>query len=287
MEINEIKNLHPCFNRINNKGRMHLPVSPACNIMCEFCDRRIGDEGEEIRPGLSKTLISPEEAPDYVAEALRLCPEITVVGIAGPGDTLATDHAMRAFRAIGKRFPALIKCMSTNGLLLPEKIKEIVDVGVTTLTVTVNAVDPAILSRLNRGILYEGRLYEGEAAALILIGKQLEGIKMAADAGLIVKVNTVLVPGINGSHIGAVARQVGRRGASIFNIIPLIPQNGLKDCQAPDCGEIDAARLEAEAHIPVFRHCEHCRADAVGLLGGKDVGGQIYRQRIRDTFSHG
>jgi nitrogen fixation protein NifB len=154
----------------------------------------------------------------------------------------------------------------------------------------VNAVDPLILSRLNRGILYGGKLYEGEAAALILIGKQLEGIKMAAEAGLIVKVNTVLVPQINGSHIGAIARQVGRRGASIFNIIPLIPQNRLQDCRAPVCEEIDAARLAAEVHIPVFRHCEHCRADAVGLPGGTDVGGQIYRQRvgeILETFSHG
>ncbi|MDR2132769.1 MAG: radical SAM protein [Clostridiales Family XIII bacterium] len=286
MHISEVKNLHPCFGRVNNKGRMHLPVSPVCNIFCKFCDRRIGDCDDE-RPGVTGALVKPKDAPERVAEALKLCPEIAVVGIAGPGDTLATDHAFEAFRAIGERFPNLIHCMSTNGLLLPEKIRDVIDAGVRTLTVTVNAVDPIVLSRLNDGIVYRGAFLTGEEAGLILIRNQLEGIRLASDAGIIVKINTVLVPEINGDHIGAVARAVAKRGASIYNIIPLIPQNKLSNLPAPSCDEIDRARLDAENHIPVFRHCQHCRADAVGLLGGKDVGEQIYHTRVRDTFSHG
>jgi nitrogen fixation protein NifB len=265
---------------------MHLPVSPACNIFCRFCERKIG-ACEDVRPGVAGELVEPKDAPERVAEALRLCPEITVVGIAGPGDTLATDHACAAFRAIGARFPALIRCMSTNGLLLPEKIGDVIDAGVRTLTVTVNAVDPVILSRLNDGIVYHGDPLTGEEANLILIRNQLEGIRLAAEANLIVKVNTVLVPEINGRHIGAVARAVAKRGASIYNIIPLIPQHKLARLSAPSCAEIDRARGDAENHIPVFRHCQHCRADAVGLLGGKDFGEQIYRVRAAETFSHG
>jgi len=32
---------HPCFaaGKPNHKGRMHLPVSPGCNIGCRFCER--------------------------------------------------------------------------------------------------------------------------------------------------------------------------------------------------------------------------------------------------------
>jgi nitrogen fixation protein NifB len=286
MDVKEIKRLHPCLGRENNKGRMHLPVSPACNIFCRFCDRKI-DDGAEMRPGISRTLVKPEDAPARVAEALELCPEITVVGIAGPGDTLATDHACRAFRAIGERFPHLIRCMSTNGLLLPEKIRDVLDAGVRTLTVTVNAVDPVILSRLNDGIVYRGAFLTGEEAGLILIKNQLEGIRLAAEAGLIVKVNTVLVPEINGRHIRAVARAVAKRGASIYNIIPLIPQHKLSELPEPSCAEIDRARGDAEDCIPVFRHCQHCRADAVGLLGGRDFGDRIYQTRVAETFSHG
>jgi nitrogen fixation protein NifB len=271
---------------MNNKGRMHLPVSPACNLFCKFCDRRIGDCDAE-RPGVAAALVTPKEAPERVAEALRLCPEITVVGIAGPGDTLATDHACEAFRAIGERFPNLIRCMSTNGLLLPEKIRDVIEAGVRTLTVTMNAVDPVILDKLNDGIVYHGKLITGEEAGLILIRNQLEGIRLAAEAGLIVKVNAVLVSEINGDHIGAIARAAAKRGASIFNIIPLIPQHKLSGLPAPSCAALDRARHDAEDFIPVFRHCQHCRADAVGLLGGEDLGGRIYRARAAETFSHG
>ncbi|MDR0851940.1 MAG: radical SAM protein [Clostridiales Family XIII bacterium] len=287
MDVKEIKNLHPCFNRESKKGRMHIPVCPACNIMCRFCDRVIGGDSEEIRPGVSRSLILPEKAADYVADALKCCPEISVVGIAGPGDTLATDHAFRAFRSIHERFPDLIKCMSTNGLLLPEKIGDVISAGIGTLTVTVNAVDLRILSQLNDGIVYHGKRYEGEEAGLILIRNQMEGIRLAVAAGMIVKVNTVLAPAINGDHIASIAKQVGKAGANIYNIIPLIPQHKLRDQPIPTCSEIDEARVGAEAYVPVFRHCQHCRADAIGLLGGSDFGGRIYQNRIADTFSHG
>jgi nitrogen fixation protein NifB len=274
------------MGRVKNKGRIHLPVCPGCNMFCKFCDRKI-DDGAGLRPGMSRTLVEPEEAPERVAEALELCPDITVVGIAGPGDTLATDHACRAFRAIGERFPRLIKCMSTNGLLLPEKIRDVTETGVNMLTVTVNAVDPVILNGINDGIVYRGELLTGEEAGLILIKNQLDGIALAADAGLIVKVNTVLVPGINDRHVGAVARAVMRRGATIYNIIPLIPQRKLSHLPAPSCAELDRARNDAERYIPVFRHCMHCRADAVGLPGGRDFGDSVYRERAAETFSHG
>jgi nitrogen fixation protein NifB len=177
--------------------------------------------------------------------------------------------------------------MSTNGLLLPEKIGDVIEAGVRTLTVTVNAVDPVILSRLNDGIVWRGDFLSGEEAGLILIKNQLEGIRLASKAGMIVKVNTVLVPEINGGHIRAVARAVAKRGASICNIIPLIPQHKLSELPAPSCAEIDRARGDAESHIPVFRHCQHCRADSVGPLGGRDFGERLYQTRAVETFSHG
>jgi nitrogen fixation protein NifB len=287
MEHEKIRNLHPCFNAGNNKGRMHLPVSPACNIRCKFCSRVVGGDADEIRPGVAQTLVAPEEAADYVRKALRVFPDITVVGIAGPGDTLATDHAFRAFSNIRARFPELIHCMSTNGLLLPRKIDEVVNADVSTLTVTVNAVDPAILARINGGIVLDGVYLDGAEGAFTLIQNQLEGIRLASRAGIIVKVNTVLIPRINGRHIGTIARAVAKRGASIFNIIPLIPQHLLADERAPGCVEIDASRGKAEQYLPVFRHCQHCRADAIGMIGGPDYGGRVYQKRMEDTFSHG
>ncbi|MCR5634689.1 MAG: radical SAM protein [Lachnospiraceae bacterium] len=288
-DFEELKLTHPCFamGKKGTNGRIHLPVSPGCNIECRFCDRQINDY--EDRPGVTGSILKPEEVTDIIKRSLDVCSDISVVGIAGPGDTLATDNALKTFRIVKENFPKLIKCMSTNGLLLPEKADEIIDVGIDSLTVTVNAVDPEIEAKLNDGIHYHGEYYSGVEGATILIRNQLEGIKKVSDAGITVKVNTVLVPGINDDHIEMIAKTVKEHGASIYNIIPLIPQHKLKDVPAPKCAEIDLARQKAEKYIDVFRHCQHCRADAIGVPGEKDYGDQIYLRRIsvKDTFSHG
>jgi len=284
----DLQNSHPCFGgQKNNAGRIHLPVSPGCNIACRFCDRTINDV--EQRPGVTSKVLEVEECGEILKKALAICPDIKVAGIAGPGDTLATDRALDAFRLIKKEFPDLIKCMSTNGLLLNERADEVIDVGIDSLTVTVNAIDPKIESKLNAYIIYHGEKIEGEEGAKILIKNQLEGIRKVSSAGITVKVNTVLVPEINGDHIEDIARAVSEAGASIYNIIPLIPQHELKNLQAPTCMEIDSARTKASKYIDVFRHCQRCRADAVGVPGKSEYGDQIYQRRlnVRETFSHG
>lgn len=285
----ELTDKHPCYARgkRNQTGRIHLPISPVCNIECRFCDRRINDY--EQRPGVASTVIQPEEAIEVIQKSLELCPAIKVAGIAGPGDTLASDDALKTFRLIRKAFPDLVKCMSTNGLLLAEKAQEVIDADIDSLTVTVNAVDPEIEAKLNRGILWHGKHYTGVEAAEILIRNQLEGIRKVSAAGITIKVNTVLVIGINDEHIEEIAKTVKEAGASIYNIIPLIPQHELKDYPAPTCAQIDGARLRAQKYIDVFRHCQRCRADAIGIPGEKDYGDQVWVSRIahKDTFSHG
>lgn len=282
-----LKREHPCFGgHKKNKGRIHLPVSPGCNIQCKFCERKIDDT--ENRPGVASAVITPEEALGVIGRALQLCPDITVAGIAGPGDTLATPYAIETFRLIQEHYPTLLKCMSTNGLLLAEKADEVISV-IDSLTVTVNAVDPEIEAKINSAIIYHGRKYEGVEAAEILIRNQLEGIKKVSSAGITVKVNTVLIPGINEDHIETVAKKVSEAGATIYNIIPLIPQHELADIPQPTCIQIDGARVKAEKYIDVFRHCQRCRADAIGVPGESDYGDLIYQRRIehKDTFSHG
>ena len=287
MDKERVREQHPCFGARQNRGRIHLPVCPGCNLECRFCDRKINEEEE--RPGVTARLIKPEEAVTYVEKAQRLCPELSVIGIAGPGDTLATDNALETFRLLGRKFPRLLKCMSTNGLLLNERAEELIEVGLDTLTVTVNAVDPAIEAKLINGLVYHGRRYEGEEAGRIIIRNQLEGIRKVAAAGMVVKVNTVLVNEINRFHIGEIARTVKEAGATIYNIIPLIPQHDLKDCEAPSCIDLAAARQQAGKFIDVFRHCQHCRADAVGVPGKNNFSKEVYGSlpHVKDTFSHG
>ena len=287
--IEELEKNHPCFGGCRfNAGRIHLPVSPGCNIACKFCNRAINDVDE--RPGVTSKIISPDEAGSFLDKALELVPNIRVAGIAGPGDTLATDRAFETFRKISEKHPEILKCMSTNGLLLDEKADEIIEIGVDTLTVTVNAVDPEIEAEINDYIIYHDRIYYGIEGAEILIKNQLSGIRKVAAAGVTVKVNTVLIPGINDEHIEEIAKTVKEAGAIIYNIIPLIPQHKLSHISRPDCRQIEKARAEAEKYIKVFRHCAHCRADAVGVPGVSEYSRQVFQNRlvnIKETFSHG
>lgn len=283
-----IINNHPCFGpKAATTGRIHLPVSGSCNIGCRFCHRVLSKT--ENRPGVTSKVITPEESISVLEKALKICPEIRVAGIAGPGDTLATDAALKTFRLIGKSFPELLKCMSTNGLLLNEKADEIIDAGIDSLTVTVNAIDPEIEAKLNKFVIYHGKKYDALEGAKILIENQLKGLEKIARSGITLKVNTVLVPRINGQHIGDIAKKVAELGVEIYNIIPLIPTFELADERAPYCFEIEQARKDAELHINVFRHCNRCRADAVGVPGVSEFSDEVYSGdlALTETFSHG
>lgn len=283
-----LKKNHPCLSDLPGKtGRLHLPVSPVCNLACRYCERRLSSSEE--RPGTAARILPVSEVPEIIRKALSLCPEITTVGIAGPGEALASEHAVEAYRLVDRHFPDLIKCLSTNGLMLPEKAEELSAVRLDTITVTVNAVDPEIEAQINRGIRYKGRLITGEEAAGILIGNQLEGIRKASAFGITVKINMVLILGINDRHVGAVAKKTAEAGAKILNIIPLIPQADLAGVPAPDCQSVENARSEAAKHLDVFRHCMHCRADAAGKLGEKDLRKALYGDQVFDgeNFSHG
>jgi nitrogen fixation protein NifB len=258
--------VHPCFNeKIHDKvGRVHIPIAPSCNIQCGFCSRKLNKE--ENRPGVASCIMSIDEALKHIEKTTKDSP-ITVVGVAGPGDSLCNENTLKLFRQVRKQFPDLIMCMSTNGLLAPENAEEIAEVGVKTVTITINAVDPEIGKEIYDDVFYHGKMYHGKEAAELLLKNQLEGIQMLTDRGVVVKVNSVLIPGVNDKHMVDIAKTVKAKGASLMNILPLIPLNKFKDTKPPSCGMLSDVRDEVEEIIPVFRACTQCRADAYGIPG--------------------
>ena len=269
---NERKNIqgHPCFGGNHHKnGRMHLAVAPRCNIKCGYCSRK-HDCANESRPGVTSKILTPQEALEKVRTVMAseiLGPIIKVIGIAGPGDPLANEETFETFRLIGAEFPHLIKCMSTNGLLLPEKIDLLQEIDLHSLTVTINALDPEVAGRIYSFITYGGKTYTGAEAGKIIIANQLEGLKRAAEYGMTIKVNTVLIPGVNDHQIPLIAAKVKELGAFVMNVMPLIPQADFAEVVPPLPEHLDNIRTENEKIIGQFKHCRQCRADAVGLIG--------------------
>jgi len=258
---------HPCYDRKaqHKYGRIHLAVAPSCNIQCNFCVREF-DCVNESRPGVTSKVLTPQEALEKTRQIITDYPFIKVVGIAGPGDPLANNETFETFELIKKEFPELTLCMSTNGLLLPEKLEDILRVGVSTLTVTINAIDPEIQAKIVDHIIYHGKVYRGVEGAEIQIKNQLEGVEAAVKAGLVVKVNTVLIPGINDKHVIEIAKKLYELGVYIMNIMPLINQGAFANLEPPTAEERKAVQQACEPYVLQMRHCRQCRADAYGLL---------------------
>lgn len=270
---------HPCFTAGAHAthARIHLPVAAACNIRCGYCDRR-HDCVNESRPGVTSRVLHPAEAAQLVDRAVAALPHLSVVGIAGPGDPLANPGpTLETLALVRRAHPGLLLCLSTNGLALPEHVDALAELGVGHVTVTLNAVDPVVGARLYPHVSGDdGHALHGAEGTSYLLSRQEDGLARLARAGIAVKVNTVVVPGINDAHVEAVARRAAALGATLMNCIGLIPVAGtpLGGLAAPGPQLMDAVRAAAGRHLPQMRHCARCRADAAGLLGdGGTLGG--------------
>ncbi|MEM0449686.1 MAG: nitrogenase cofactor biosynthesis protein NifB [Methanomassiliicoccales archaeon] len=268
-ELRRLLDTHPCYNEKACKkfARMHLPVAPACNVQCNYCNRKY-DCSNESRPGVTSEVLTPEEAVEKVRYVRQKIPYLSVIGIAGPGDPLANESTFRTLELVSKAFPDMTLCLSTNGLNLANNVDRLKALGVKFVTITINAVDPEIAAKMYQFVIWEGKVLRGLEAGKRMVENQLLGLRKAVEAGMLVKVNTVMVPGVNSHHIPEVAKKVKKLGAYIVNILPLIPVPGtpFAEIRPPTPRERKELQDICEPKIKQMRHCRQCRADAIGLL---------------------
>lgn len=265
-----IKN-HPCYNPAAHRraARMHLPVARKCNIQCGFCDRRY-DCANETRPGVTSQVISPDASVDLVGRVLARIPQLSVIGIAGPGDPLANpEETFETMDRVRAAFPGLTFCLSTNGFALPDLVEEISKRGVEHVTITINAVDPAVAANIYTWVKTPKGILHGQAAAEALLDRQQQGLAALVERNVLVKINTVLIPGVNDHHLIDISRFIGKAGAILHNIMPLIPVPGTRfaHLSAPSLEQVRKMREISSIYVPVMHHCRQCRADAIGFLG--------------------
>ena len=270
MSISKDLSRHPCFNReaAGDCGRVHLPVAPKCNIQCNYCNRKY-DCVNESRPGVTSAVLKPHQASEYMDRVLDKEPRITVAGIAGPGDPFANPvEVLDTVRRLRAKHPGLIFCLSTNGLNLLPYLDQIAALDVSHVTITINAVDPAVGAKVYAWVKDGNVVYHGEQGAALLMERQLAAISGLKERGVLVKVNTILIPGVNEDHVEEVARVVAALGADIQNIIPLKPSEDTPFAHLPEPGRETVLPLREKAgqHVAQMTHCKRCRADAVGLL---------------------
>ena len=137
---------HPCYAEEAHHyfARMHVAVAPACNIQCNYCNRKY-DCANESRPGVVSEKLTPDQAVRKVVAVANAVPQLSVLGVAGPGDAVYDwRHTHETFRRVQAAIPDLRLCLSTNGLALPDHVEAIAAMGVDHVTITINFVDPEI-----------------------------------------------------------------------------------------------------------------------------------------------
>ncbi|MFT3782971.1 MAG: radical SAM protein [Nibricoccus sp.] len=264
---------HPCFNRDahHKHGRIHLPVAPRCNLQCNFCNRKF-DCMNESRPGVTSAVLSPTQASAYLDTMMQRVPNLSVVGIAGPGDPFANSvETMATLAEVRRKYPQMMLCVATNGLGVGPHIENLAALQVSHVTLTVNAVDPEIGSKIYAWIRDGRRPMRGLDAAKLLLDRQLAAIVRLKEAGVVVKINSIIIPGINDQHIEAIATKMEELKVDIMNCMAFLPVAGaeFENIAPPDNLLVASTRLKAGRHVAQMSHCARCRADAVGLINEK------------------
>lgn len=284
-------NNHPCYSQDAHQhyARIHVAVAPACNIQCNYCNRKY-DCSNESRPGVTSYKLKPEEAVKKVLHVGGLIQQLSVVGIAGPGDGLANPkQTFETFALLKKYAPDIKLCLSTNGLMIHKHIDEIAKYTIEHVTVTLNSVDESgeIGAKIYPWVFYEHKKHRGVEGAKLLLEKQLLGIKMLVERGILVKVNSVLIPGINDEHLPLVAKKVKELGVFIQNVMPLISKPefgtkfGLDGIPSATHKQLMKAQEACDVNVKMMRHCRQCRADAVGLLG-EDRSDEFFKESFAE-----
>ncbi len=276
---------HPCFDAkaCKTSARVHLPVAPACNTQCNYCDRKY-DCVQESRPGVTSVLLRPEQALAYLRRVMALRNDVAVTGIAGPGDPFATpDATLESFRLVREAYPDMMLCVASNGLALAPHADALGRLGLSHATVTVNSIRPETCARIYAWARDGARTLRGEEAGRFFVARQAEAVQALVAAGVLVKVNTILIPGVNDGEVAEVAAAMTKLGAKLMNLIPMIPVAGTPfgELPAPGPGLTANARLDAKKFLPQMSHCRRCRADAVGLLG--EVENDEIREALRQS----
>lgn len=278
---------HPCYSEEahHHFARMHAAVAPACNIQCHYCNRKY-DCANESRPGVVSELLTPEQAVRKTLAVAAAIPQMSVLGIAGPGDPLANPaRTFATFRALAAKAPDIKLCVSTNGLALPECVEELAQHNIDHVTITINCVDPDVGAQIYPWIFWNNQRIRGRAAAEILIAQQQKGLEMLVAKGILVKINSVMIPGVNDAHLKEVSRVVKAKGAFLHNVMPLIAEAGhgtfygIMGQRSPSPAELKDLQDACAGDMNVMRHCRQCRADAVGLLG-EDRGAEFTMDKV-------
>lgn len=252
---------HPCFATDARAiaGRIHLPVAGRSTIRRRF--------GEPETPGRA---LSPKDVLQWLDRVLAEGTSISMVGITGPGEPLADpDPTLETLRAVREKHPELALTLATNGLSAAQHAAALTELGLSHVTVLVDAVDPVIVEQLYAWIRPGTRTLPLPEASRLLVDEQARAIRAFREAGLFVKVNMTVIEGINEEHVADVASVVATLGADMLALAPFHPACCDPTApKAPNAARMEELREFAGQYIALMPAFDACGQGIVGIEHG-------------------
>jgi nitrogen fixation protein NifB len=187
-------------------------------MQCVLCSRLPGRKADSFAQG---AWLPPDDAVGRLAAAIERGDAISSVMLWGPGEPLVNPSTYAVLRKLQWLYPDLPVTVCTNGILLPERLEELVRTGVGRLVLSINAVTPEAAERIYSSVSYRARQFAGRAAAELVLQQQWNGLENAVEAGMAVTVYAAGIAGVNDREIIQIeqrAKAVGAERVAVVNL---------------------------------------------------------------------
>jgi GTP 3',8-cyclase len=158
---------------------LRVSLLSRCNLSCAYCT--MGEE--EVKDNNHQRLMPANGLLDTI-QKLHVVLNLQTIRLTG-GEPLLYPHLVETIKGINDMRIPEIK-LTTNGLLLERMAKPMKDAGMQSINVSLDAVDEDVFFLISK----RNHLL-----------KILDGIDAAINAGLQVKINSVIMKGMNDSQV--------------------------------------------------------------------------------------
>jgi len=171
---------------------LRISLTSTCNLACNYC---VPDKGHKAKPLFQK--LSTQDHIDAVKKIFDLT-GIHTVRLTG-GEPLLYKDIVNLVKGIKEAGIQNVK-LTTNGLLFPEIAEELKQAGLDAVNISLDALKEDTFLKVSRRKN---------------VSKVLKGIDKAVDLRLPVKLNTVVMKGINDHEILPLLDYAGERSIVI------------------------------------------------------------------------
>lgn len=211
---------YPCFSsKMLRNDILRLHLSSGCNIQCARCVTATEPAARRALDRAGMTLMTEDSAFDLVRSLMKSTNRPAAVEIGGPGEPLLHADTYVLTRRLTTAYPDLPVSIWTNGVLLPDRLKELLRSGLRSIVLTINAVSQDTADGLYESVIYRARRYTGRDASHLILRQQWNGFANAIETGIAVTVYSVRMPGINDHEIERIESKARSLGAHQILIV--------------------------------------------------------------------